>query len=60
MAVPKKRKSKSKRDMRRSHDKATLPNLSKCPECHEPILPHHICPECGKYNGRTILDKEES
>ncbi|RLB38763.1 MAG: 50S ribosomal protein L32, partial [Deltaproteobacteria bacterium] len=55
MAVPKKRKSKSKRNMRRSHDHVKMPSLSVCPQCHEPVLPHRVCQECGTYRGRTIL-----
>ncbi len=60
MAVPKKKKSKSKRDTRRSHDSIKMPNISHCPNCHEPVLPHHVCPECGTYKGRTIIKTEES
>ncbi len=60
MAVPKKKKSKSKRDMRRSHDHIRMPNLSTCPQCHEPKLPHRVCPECGTYRGRTVVETEES
>ena len=32
--VPKKKTSKSKRDMRRSHHALTAPNLGECPQCH--------------------------
>jgi len=60
MAVPKKKKSKSRRDMRRSHDNVKLPNVTTCPHCHEPVLPHHVCTECGTYKGKTILKTEES
>jgi large subunit ribosomal protein L32 len=60
MAVPKRRKSKSKRDTRRSHDHIKLPNVSFCPQCHEPVLPHHVCLQCGTYKGRTLLKTEES
>ncbi len=60
MAVPKKRKSKAKRDTRRSHDKIRLANVATCTQCHEPVLPHHICPECGAYKGRTIVKTEQS
>ncbi|MDY6881994.1 MAG: 50S ribosomal protein L32 [Desulfatiglans sp.] len=59
MAVPKKRKSKAKRDTRRSHDRAKMPNTTTCPHCHEPVLPHHVCLECGSYKGRTIIKTEE-
>jgi len=60
MAVPKRRKSKSKRDMRRSHDHIKLPGVTECPQCHEPVLPHHVCAQCGMYKGRTILKVEET
>lgn len=57
MAVPKKRKSKSRTRSRRSqHDKTTAPNLSYCPACDEPKLPHRICLSCGQYNGRQLLE----
>ncbi len=59
MALPKRRKSKSKRDMRRAHQKLTAPALSKCPECGEAILPHHACPNCGNYKGRKAVEIEE-
>jgi len=59
MAVPKKRTSKSKRDMRRSHHGMKMPNLSTCPQCNEPVLPHHVCPECGVYKGRNVIKVEE-
>ncbi len=60
MAVPKKKKSKSKRNMRRSHDSINMPSVATCPHCHEPVLPHHVCPECGTYRGKTMVVTEES
>jgi large subunit ribosomal protein L32 len=60
MALPKKKKSKSKRDMRRAHDHIRMPNTSFCPQCHEPVLPHHVCLQCGTYKGKTLIEAEES
>lgn len=54
--VPKKKTSKSRRDSRRSHHALSAPNLTECPQCHEPKLPHVVCPECGSYAGRQVLD----
>ncbi|MDY0002610.1 MAG: 50S ribosomal protein L32 [Polyangia bacterium] len=55
MAVQQQRKSKSRRDMRRSqHDKTTAPNLTPCPNCNEPKLPHRVCSYCGFYRGREV------
>jgi len=59
MANPKHRTSKSKRDMRRSHDKKAAPNVSTCPQCGETKLPHHVCPNCGSYKGQTIVESKE-
>ena len=55
MAVPKKKISKSRRDMRRSHLALKTVNVVSCPNCGEPRLPHNMCNTCGMYNGRQIL-----
>ncbi len=62
MAVPKKKHSKSKRDMRRAnHDRMDAPAMSACRECGAPIRPHRACPSCGIYRGRQVIEiKEES
>jgi large subunit ribosomal protein L32 len=59
MALPKRKKSKSKRDKRRTHQKLSGANLAECPECGEPKLPHHACPTCGQYKGRKVIETEE-
>jgi large subunit ribosomal protein L32 len=59
MAVPKRKKSKSKKGMHRSHQHTDAPNLSKCPQCGEAILPHHVCAQCGEYKGRTVIETKE-
>ena len=56
MAVPKKRTSRSVRDMRRSHDALEFnAAVESCPQCSEPKLRHRICAACGTYRGRSIL-----
>jgi large subunit ribosomal protein L32 len=59
MAVPKHKTSKSKRDMRRTHQKIEGPNVVNCPQCGESKLSHHACPSCGVYKGRTVIETEE-
>ena len=59
MAVPKHKVSKSKRDKRRTHQKAAVPTIATCPDCGEQIQPHHACPHCGTYKGRQVIDTEE-
>ncbi|MBI9076145.1 MAG: 50S ribosomal protein L32 [Desulfatibacillum sp.] len=58
MALPKRKKSKSKRDKRRTHQILTAPNVTACPQCGDPKLPHHICPSCGTYKGRTLIETD--
>ncbi len=58
MALPKERKSRSKRDMRRAnHDKVAPPTVVACPECREPMVPHRVCGACGHYRGRVVIAK---
>ena len=59
MALPKRRTSKARRDKRRSHKRLTPLSLSLCPQCHEPKLPHRVCPHCGTYKGKEIVEVEE-
>ncbi len=57
MAVQKKKKSKSRRDMRRAnHDRIDHPAISNCPQCGEPTVPHQACRECGTYRGRQVIE----
>ena len=58
MAEPKKRTNKSKTNMRRMHHHEDATTYIFCPECHEPVKPHHACPECGSYKGRKVVEKE--
>jgi len=56
MAVPKKRTSRTKRNMRRSHHGVKLMQLVRDPETGQPIMPHTANPTTGKYKGREVLD----
>jgi large subunit ribosomal protein L32 len=58
MPNPKHKHSKTRRDKRRTHDKATVPTLSKCSNCGASVLYHRVCPECGFYRGKLAIDKE--
>ena len=56
MAVPKKKTSQSRRNMRRSHDALTTNAAVECSNCGELKRTHHICPACGHYDGREVVD----
>ncbi len=58
MAVPKKKVSKSKRNMRRAHHALVPTNLVECSNCGELSRPHPVCQSCGSYNSREVAAVE--
>lgn len=55
MAVQQNKKSRSKKGMRRSHDRVAKPTVVYC-SCGEPTVPHAVCPSCGAYRGRQVVE----
>ena len=58
MAVPKRKTSVSKRNMRRSHDSLKRINVILDKESGEPRLSHKIDLATGMYKGREVLKKK--
>jgi large subunit ribosomal protein L32 len=56
MAVPKQKQSHARTSKRRAQHKIKPPRLRACPQCHTPGLPHRVCPVCGSYGGREVVD----
>lgn len=52
---PKRKHSKGRRDRRRSQDALTLANLTTCSNCGNKRLPHTVCPTCGHFKGREVI-----
>ena len=59
MAVPKKKVSKSRRDMRRAHDGLKSPSYVEDQDSGELRRPHHIDLKSGMYRGRQILEPKD-
>lgn len=57
MAVQQRRKTRSKRDMRRSHDSLTGATLSTDPTTGEIHRRHHMTPD-GFYRGRQVIQQD--
>ncbi|ADC89531.1 ribosomal protein L32 [Thermocrinis albus DSM 14484] len=58
MAVPKRRTSVWRRDQRRAQSffaRLKVSSLAVCPNCGEMCMPHRVCPYCGYYRGKKIL-----
>jgi large subunit ribosomal protein L32 len=58
MALPKRKYACARQGKRRSHLAVSPPAVSECPQCHSPKLPHRVCPVCGTYNGRQVIEAQ--
>lgn len=59
MGVPQHRRSKARVRRRRAIlMRLDSPKFAECPQCHEPKLPHRVCPACGYYKNRTVKAAE--
>jgi large subunit ribosomal protein L32 len=59
MAVPKRRTSKSRKRLRRGHHSGAGMRTQACPRCSSPKLPHRVCPTCGYYRGKKLVEVKE-
>ncbi|MCA1808623.1 MAG: 50S ribosomal protein L32 [Kiritimatiellia bacterium] len=55
MAVPKRKKSKSRVRMHRQTHRTTVPAAKPCPNCGAVQRTHRVCTACGYYRERQVL-----
>ena len=60
MAVPARRTSKTTKRLRRTHFKLNVTGLAQCSNCGAMVKAHQVCPECGYYNGKKVVDVKNS
>lgn len=60
MALPKGKVSRARGRNRRAHWKLTLPGIVECPQCHQKMLAHRVCKNCGTYKGVQVIDMTEN
>lgn len=53
------RVSKTRKLKRRTHYKIQAPGMVVCSNCGEYKLAHRVCPVCGYYNGRQVVEIKE-
>ena len=56
MPNPKRQHSKQRSRKRRTHWKIRMASLNPCSNCHSMIVSHRVCPFCGFYKGKLIVD----
>jgi len=59
MAVPKRKTSKSRRDIRRSHHRIKSVNIIEDKKSGEYRLSHHVDLKTGLYKGRQVFDPKK-
>ncbi len=60
-ALPKRKVSSVRRDRRRAHYlRLKMPSMVPCPQCGSLRLAHHVCPNCGTYEGEQVLEVEKA
>ena len=61
MALPKRRHSHTRTKTRRAQYKVTQSvQLQDCPNCGTPKMYHRVCPSCGEYRGRTVVERDSA
>jgi large subunit ribosomal protein L32 len=58
-ALPKQRISRAHQGNRRRHHYITVASLVPCANCRQIKQAHHVCPHCGVYRGRQVVEIEE-
>ncbi len=58
-AVPKKKVTRDRRGSKFTSYRLHHRSLSVCPQCRTAKLPHIVCPKCGFYRGRAVVQVAE-
>jgi len=56
MSVQKQRHTKARRDRARKMLALKSKNLVKCSKCGVAVRAHSVCPKCGFYKGKEVVD----
>ena len=55
MPVPKRKRSRARRDKRFANKGMTEHSVAECANCQGPLVSHQACTSCGHYKGRKVL-----
>jgi large subunit ribosomal protein L32 len=58
--LPKRKYAKARQGKRRAHLALAATATVDCPQCHTPKLPHRVCPKCGHYKDREVVEVEKA
>ena len=55
MPVPKRKRSKTRRDKRFANKGMKVLAITQCKNCKVPLAPHIMCNACGHYKGIKVM-----
>lgn len=55
MPVPKRKRSKARRDSRFANKGIKVESLANCPNCRTAVVSHSVCKTCGHYKGIKMM-----
>lgn len=55
MPVPKRKRSRARRDKRFANKGMDVCSVGACPNCQSPIASHVVCNSCGFFKGRKVI-----
>jgi large subunit ribosomal protein L32 len=55
MPVPKRKRSRARRDSRFANKGLEVKSFTSCANCASPLVPHVVCQKCGHYKGIKVL-----
>ena len=55
MPVPKRKRSRARRDKRFANKGMKDRSVAECANCKEPLMTHQACKSCGHYKGRKVM-----
>ncbi len=55
MPVPKRKRSRARRDKRFANKGMKERSLTECANCKAPLMTHQACKACGHYKGRKVF-----
>ena len=55
MPVPKRKRSRPRRDKRFANKGIKVKAITVCNNCQDPLVPHIVCRNCGFYKGIKVM-----
>jgi large subunit ribosomal protein L32 len=59
MPVPKRKRSRARRDKRFANKGMKVQSITACSNCKDPLATHQACLKCGFYKGKKVMTTKQ-